>query len=152
MKVILRIALNLVLLIGCFAAFDRAQAQQLSADTVAMLDEFLSQWGENTPGAGVVISRNGQIIDEKYVGMADLEHGTPVTTDTRFEAGAVSKQLTATAILMLVRDGKIALDDVAQKYIPELPAYDRPITIEHLIHHTSGLKDWGTLAALGGWS
>src|SRR5690554_8029054 len=126
--------------------------QQLSADTVARLDQFFSQWGPNTPGASVVVSRSGEIIYEKQVGMADLEHHVPIKSDTRFEAGSVSKQFAATALLMLVHDGLVSLDDEVQQYIPELPVYDRPITISQLIHHTSGLKDWGTLAALGGWS
>lgn len=132
--------------------FSTAQGRQLSADTVAKLDQFFTQWGSQTPGASAVISRSGQIIYQKHVGMADLEHGVPVMADTRFEAGSVSKQFAATALLMLVSDGKVNLDDEVQKYIPELPVYDRPITVSHLIHHTSGLKDWGTLAALGGWS
>lgn len=125
--------------------------QRLSADTVARLDAYFENLGPTTPGASVIISRSGQIIYEKYVGMADLEHNIPVTPDTRFEAGSVSKQFAATAILMLVRDGQIRLEDEVQQYIPELPVYDRPITVRHLVQHTSGLKDWGTLAALGGW-
>jgi CubicO group peptidase (beta-lactamase class C family) len=83
--------------------------------------------------------------------LADLEHNVPNTTETIFECGSVSKQFTATAILVLAREGKLSLEDDVRKYIPELPVYDAPITIQHLLNHTSGLKDWGSVGALTGW-
>jgi CubicO group peptidase (beta-lactamase class C family) len=83
--------------------------------------------------------------------MANLEHAVPNAPDTIFEAGSVSKQFTAAAVLLLAEDGVIALDDPVRRYVPELPEYDTPITIRHLLTHTSGLRDWGSLAGIAGW-
>lgn len=125
-------------------------AQSL-ADTLAKIDALFSEMDDHTPGASLTISRNDEIIYHKAFGMADLEHGMPNTTSTIFEAGSVSKQITATCILLLVMDGKLALDDDVHRYIPELSDYEKPFTVRQLINHTSGLKDWGSLAAIGGW-
>ncbi len=83
--------------------------------------------------------------------MADLEHDVRNQPDTIFEAGSVSKQFTAAAVLLLARDGKLSLDDPARKYVPELPDYGAPLTIRHMLNHTSGLRDWGSVAAIAGW-
>jgi CubicO group peptidase (beta-lactamase class C family) len=84
-------------------------------------------------------------------GVADLEHDVPIRPDTIFEAGSVSKQFTAMAVLLLAHQGKLSLDDNVRKYIPELPDYGTPVTIRHLLNHTSGLRDWGSLEAIAGW-
>jgi CubicO group peptidase (beta-lactamase class C family) len=83
--------------------------------------------------------------------MADLERGVPNRGDTIFEAGSVSKQFTAAAVLLLARDGKLSLDDRVRKYLPELPDSTTPVTIRHMLTHTSGLRDWGSVAGIGGW-
>ena len=83
--------------------------------------------------------------------MADLEHDVPIKPDTIFEAGSVSKQFTAAAILLLAREGKLSLDDQARKYVPELPDYGAPLTIRQMLNHTSGLRDWGSVVAIAGW-
>jgi CubicO group peptidase (beta-lactamase class C family) len=66
-------------------------------------------------------------------------------------SGSVTKQFTAAAVLLLAQDGKLSLDDPARKYFPELPDYPSAITIRHLLNHTSGLRDWGEVADVGGW-
>jgi len=83
--------------------------------------------------------------------LADLEYDIPNKAETIFEAGSVSKQFTAAATVLLALDGKLDLADDVRKYVPELPAYERPITIRHLLNHTSGLRDWGEVAGLAGW-
>jgi len=149
MKTILKFALTAV----CYFIFSLpAVAQELSVATVEKMDQLLAKYGDDTPGASVLVSRAGEIIYERYVGMADLEHGVPVTGTSIFEAGSVSKQFTAAGILLLVQEGKVDLDAEIQQYLPEVPVYERPITVRHLFNHTSGLKDWGSLAGLGGWS
>ena len=95
--------------------------------------------------------RGGKPVLAKGYGMADLEHDVPITPDTIFEAGSVSKQFTAAAVLLLARDGKLSLDDPVRKYIPELPDYGAPLTIRHMLNHTSGLRDWGSVAGIAGW-
>ena len=83
--------------------------------------------------------------------MADLEHDVPNRPDTIFEAGSVSKQFTAAAVLLLARDGKLSLDDPVRKYVPELPDYGTPVTIRQMLQHTSGLRDWGNVEDIAGW-
>lgn len=75
----------------------------------------------------------------------------PATVDSIYEAGSDSKQFTSAAILMLAREGKLSLDDDIRKYLPEMPAYAAPVTIAHMLHHTSGLRDWGSVSAIEGW-
>src|SRR6185295_13369699 len=87
----------------------------------------------------------------KAYGMADLEHDVKNDPETIFEAGSVSKQFTAAAVLLLARDGKLSLDDPVRKYIPEVPDYGVPLTIRHMLNHTSGLRDWGSVEAIAGW-
>src|SRR5204863_2535 len=73
------------------------------------------------------------------------------TPDTIFEAGSVSKQFTAAAVLLLAREGKLSLDDPVRKYIPELPDSASSVLIRHMLTHTSGLRDWGSIEAIAGW-
>jgi CubicO group peptidase (beta-lactamase class C family) len=93
----------------------------------------------------------GKLVLSKAYGMADLEHDVKNNPDTIFEAGSVSKQFTAAAVLLLMREGKLSLDDPVRKYIPEAPDYGAPLTIRHMLTHTSGLRDWGSVAGIAGW-
>src|SRR5687768_7377914 len=102
------------------------------------------------PGCAAAVSLNGDVVFEKAFGLADLEHNVPNTTQTIFESGSVAKQFTAAAILLLQQDGKLSFDDPVMKYIPELPDYGSPLTIRHLLNHTSGLRDWGSVLSLTG--
>jgi CubicO group peptidase (beta-lactamase class C family) len=102
------------------------------------------------PGCAAAVSLNGDVVFEKAFGLADLEHNVPNTTQTIFESGSVAKQFTAAALVLLQQDGKLSIDDPVRKYIPELPDYGSPLTIRHLLNHTSGLRDWGTVMSLTG--
>ena len=83
--------------------------------------------------------------------MADLEHNIPLTTESITEAGSISKQFTAAAILLLEQQGKLSLDDDVRKYVPELPDYGYKISLRQMMQHKSGLKDWGAIASIAGW-
>ncbi len=120
-------------------------------DTIQKIDALFSKWNTDTPGGALTISRKGEIIYHKAFGMADLEHNLANTTETIFEAGSVSKQFTAAAILLLVQDGKLSLEDDVRKYVPEIPDYGVTIKIRHLMTHSSGLRDWGSVAGISGW-
>jgi CubicO group peptidase (beta-lactamase class C family) len=120
-------------------------------DTTKQISAIFSSWNNATPGGSVSVSRGDDMLYEAAFGMADLEHNSPNTTGAIFEAGSVSKQFTATSLLMLASEGKVLLTDDVRKYIPELPKYNAPITIQHLLNHTSGLKDWGSVGSLTGW-
>lgn len=102
------------------------------------------------PGCAAAVSLNGETVFEKAFGLADLEHNVSNTPQTIFESGSVAKQFTAAALVLLQQDGKLSLDDPVRKYIPELPDYGSPLTIRHLLNHTAGLRDWGTVLSLTG--
>ena len=132
-------------------------AQPLAAQTLtpppdarARIDRHFERFN-GRPGCAVGAAIDGTTVFTGGYGVADLEHNAPITADTIFEPGSVSKQFTAAAVLLLAQQGKLSLDDPVRKYIPEVPEYQPPVTIRHLIHHTSGLRDWGSVAAIAGW-
>ena len=128
-----------------------AQSDALTRSQVARIDSIFAPYdGVDVPGCALALSRHETVVFDHAWGIADLEHSVPNTPETIFEAGSVAKQFTAAAILRLVQQGKLSLDDDLRKHVPELPAYEAPITIRHLIHHTSGLRDWSALVAIGG--
>ena len=138
--------LSVLLLIAAHAA---ASADDTPA---ALADRLFAKWsGAATPGCVVAVAQGGQPVFKRAYGASDLEKGTLNTPDTVFEASSVSKQFTAAAVLLLAKDGKLSLSDDVRKYVPELPAYGRRITLERLLTHTSGLRDWGTVVELEGW-
>jgi CubicO group peptidase (beta-lactamase class C family) len=121
-------------------------------DLSALADRVFGPWNStHTPGCAVGVARGGTVLLTRGYGMADLETGTPITPETIFESGSVAKQFTATATVLLALDGKLDLDDPVARYIPELPDYGRPLTIRHLLTHTSGLREWSALVAAQGW-
>ncbi|MET0758829.1 MAG: serine hydrolase domain-containing protein [Flavobacterium sp.] len=124
---------------------------QTLQDTLVLIDKAMSIYLPENPGAQLSIKRNGEIIFSKAYGMADLEHNIPLTLTSKTEAGSVSKQFTAAAILLLEQQGKLSLNDDVRKYIPELPDYGNVISLEQMMHHTSGLRDWGAVVELAGW-
>jgi CubicO group peptidase (beta-lactamase class C family) len=102
------------------------------------------------PGCSAAVSLNGETVFEKAFGLAEIEHNVPNSPQTIFESGSVAKQFTASALVLLQQEGKLSLDDPVRKYIPELPDYGVPLTIRHLLNHTSGIRDWGTVMSLTG--
>jgi len=126
-------------------------AAQNWQDTVVQIEKIFARYKPNNPGTQLAISRNGNVIFSKAWGMADLEHTIPLTTESILEAGSVSKQFTAAAILLLEQQGKLSLDDDVKKYIPEMPDYGWPITLRQMMQHKSGIKDWGAVVAIAGW-
>lgn len=146
------LALALVVLAGLAnSAPGRAQAASPSK-TERLVDRiFQPVTRAGAPGCAIGIEKDGHVLLTRGYGTADLEHDVAITPATIFEAGSVSKQFTAASILLLAQQGKLALTDDARKYIPELPNYGAPITINDLLGHTSGLRDWGTVEAMAGW-
>lgn len=124
----------------------------LAAAQLAQVDEIFARFSvEGAPGCAVAVSDRGEPVLARAYGLAELEHGVPNKPETIFEAGSVSKQFTAAAVLLLAQQGKLSLDDDVRKHVPELPTYDRPLTIRDLFSHTSGLRDWGTIVDAAGW-
>ncbi len=116
------------------------------------LDSIAARAPAGAPGCAVAAAGPGFGRAEKAYGMADLERGVANTPQTIFEAGSVSKQFTAAAVVLLAQRGQLSLDDDIRKYVPEVPDFgERPITIRRMLNHSSGLRDWGVIAGIQGW-
>ena len=135
-----------LLLLGTAAALS---AQQPNDSTRAQLDGVFSAWSaKGGPGCAAAASRDGTTIYEAGYGSANLEADVPITPASIFHSASVSKQFTAAAVMLLVREGKLSLDADVRTYLPELPDYGHRITLRHLLNHTSGIRDQWDLLAL----
>jgi CubicO group peptidase (beta-lactamase class C family) len=116
------------------------------------IDTMIAQMGlsSETPGGVVGVIKDGRLIFEKGYGLANLETKEQITPSTLFNLASVSKQFTAAAVLQLVNEQKLSVKDDIRKYLPDFPDYGRPITIENLIHHTSGIKSFDVLRLMAG--
>jgi CubicO group peptidase (beta-lactamase class C family) len=124
---------------------------QTSDDVAKRVDAVFAIY-RDTPGCAVGIARGGSPILTRAYGLANLEYDIPLTPNSIFEAGSVSKQFTAASVVLLAQDGKLSLDDHVRKYIPELSDVADPVTIRQMLNHTAGFRDWGTITDLAGWS
>jgi len=116
------------------------------------VDQLFARWDRpDSPGAALAVLENGSVVYRRGYGCANLEYGISITPSTVFHAASVSKQFTAWAIAVLGGEGKLSLDDDIRRYLPEVPELGNIITIRHLVHHTSGLRDQWDLLVLAGW-
>ena len=106
---------------------------------------------KDSPGCALGVLREGVVVYARGYGMANLEHAIAISPSSVFDIGSMSKQFTALSVALLAREGRLSLDDDIRKHLPEMPAYAEPITIRHLLHHTSGLRDYTTYMSLAGW-
>ncbi len=142
--------LVLVLFVNTFSAQTNAD-KQLAAKCDQLMSE---QFKAGETGGAALIAKKGQIIYKKAFGMANLELNIPMLADNVFRIGSISKQFTAVAILQLMEQGKLGLQDDITKFIPDYPTHGHKITIEHLLTHTSGIqsytgmKEFGTISRL----
>ena len=128
-----------------------AKTQPSDDESAKKVDAFLSQWDKNDmPGGAVGVVKDGGLVYKRGFGMANLDYDVPNTPLTRFNLASVSKPFTAFSIALLAQQGKLSLDDDIRKYVPEIPKYDETITIRHLIHHTSGIREYEALVRFGG--
>jgi CubicO group peptidase (beta-lactamase class C family) len=116
----------------------------------AHVDRVFARFGADTPGCAIGVYQGATVVLARGYGLANLEHRVPITPQTPFITGSVSKQFTAAAIALLAQDGVIGLDDDVRRWVPELPGYGAPITVRQLVHHTSGLRDFWALVGLAG--
>jgi CubicO group peptidase (beta-lactamase class C family) len=120
-------------------------------DKTDKVDKIFAFWDKPvSPGCALAIVKDGEIIYKRGYGMANLENKVPITPESVFYIGSVSKQFVTMCVALLVQEGKLSLDDDLRKYIPELPDYGSMITIRHLIHHMSGIRDYLTLEDIAG--
>ena len=115
------------------------------------IDNLLMDYSSKEAGISIGIVINNELVIQKQLGLANLEHQIPITRETSFHVASVSKQFTAFAILQLENEGKLSLNDDIRKYIPQLNEFENRITINNLLNHTSGIKDEFNLLRLSGW-
>ena len=142
--------LALVALISTATSAQVPDKQKVITGAERAFEKYTKAYVGPAPGCAAAVSLNGQTVFEEAFGLADMEHNVPNTPQTIFESGSVAKQFTAASLVLLQQEGKLSLDDPVKKYIPELPDYGAPLTIRHLLNHTSGLRDWGTVMSLTG--
>lgn len=139
-----------ILLLCCLTLPFTAQTVTQESAT-AQVDKIFAPFDKpESPGCALAVIKDGQTIYQRGYGIADLDHDVPIKPDTPFHVASISKQFTAFAILLLARQGKLSLDDKVQKYITELREFEQPITLRHLLHHTSGLRDQWNLLSMSG--
>ena len=138
---------------------DEATRYQLGMELVSQnqspeerLERVLSHWHSSAdPGGAVTVARQATPVFAGAFGRADVELGVDATNSTVFDTASLAKHVTGLAVAMLARGGRLSLDDDIRKYVPEVPDFGETITVRHLLHHTSGLRDFPGLMLLGDW-
>lgn len=150
MKRLFLISTFAVSLLASVASHAQERAEK-SAPSMERVDALFAQWDRpDSPGCALAVIKGSQIIYKRGYGMANLDHGIPISSQSVFNIASSSKQFTAMSIALLASQGKISLDDDIRKYLPELPQYQTPVTIRHLIYHTSGIREYSHLMQLAG--
>lgn len=120
-------------------------------DPARKIDQLFTTFNKpDSPGCSAGVIRNGKFVYKKSFGYASLELGVPLRPESVFYMGSVSKQFTATSIILAAEQGYLSLDDDVRKYLPELPDYGHRITLRQMLHQTSGFRDFFDLASLSG--
>lgn len=123
------------------------------ADSVAKkVDSIFADYDKtNSPGCALAILKDGKIIYKRGYGMSNMEYNIAISPSSIFHVASISKQFAAAVIIRLSQEGKLSLNDDIRKFIPEVPDFGHTITFNHLLHHTSGLRDQWDLQGLAGW-
>jgi CubicO group peptidase (beta-lactamase class C family) len=125
---------------------------QIPDSLTRKVDAIFAEYDKtNTPGCALAILKDGKIIYERGYGMSNLEYNIAISPSSIFHIASISKQFAAAALVKLSLEGKLSLNDDIRKYIPEVPDFGQTITFNHLIHHTSGIRDQWDLQGLAGW-
>jgi CubicO group peptidase (beta-lactamase class C family) len=107
------------------------------------IEEFLKkEYPEDSPGAAILVAKNNQVIFKRAFGLTNIKKEKPITTDMIFQIGSMTKQFTSAAVLQLIEQGKVSLDDPIQKYVVYFPEKEYPVTIHHLLSQTSGIPEF----------
>jgi CubicO group peptidase (beta-lactamase class C family) len=132
-----------------------AAAAPLHAQDAALLARtdsiFAHMDTPTTPGCALSVMQGGALVYERGYGMANLEYDIPITPLSVFHVASVSKHFTAMAIELLVNEGRVSWDDDIRTYVPEVPDFGERITLRHLVHHVSGIRDQWNLLGMAGW-
>ena len=141
-----------VFLLFCISKNLKADSANVKDSIEIKIDTMVARMGLSsvTPGGVIGVIREGKLIFKKAYGLANFESKESNNTATLFNLGSASKQFTAAAILLLANEKKLSVKDDIRKYLPDIPDYGYPITIENLIHHSSGIKSFDGLRLMAG--
>lgn len=140
---------SVVIGVPCSAIPAQSPARQAPIDT--RVDRLFVEWDRpDSPGCAVAAQQNGRVVHARGYGSANLDYRVPLGTRSVFYLASVSKQFTAAAVVLAARQGHLSLDDDIRRWLPRIPDYGTPITVRHLVHHTSGLRDYLTLLSIAG--
>ena len=128
-----------IALLALSAAAGAVAEEPLAKRLDAALKPFFKA---DAPGATVIVTREGQTVFRKAYGLADVDKGTPLQPDMQLRLGSITKQFTAVAVLMLAEQGKLSLQDDVTRFLPDYPVQGKRITIEQLLHHTAGIRNY----------
>ncbi|MFC6997810.1 serine hydrolase domain-containing protein [Rufibacter roseus] len=139
---------NLIILASILLAYILSGAPAKAQNKTDDVDKIFSWATKETPGCVCAITQNGKVVVNKAYGLADLEREVPMNTNAIFDIGSVRKQFIAAAVLQLVEEKKLSLSENIHRYLPDLPDYGHKVTLDHLLTHTSGIRDWTGLMPL----
>lgn len=145
MKIYSFLKSTLVCILFAFS-FTTIKAQSLESKIDAILS---NQFKSNETGVSALVAKDGKVLYRKAFGKANLELDVHMTSENVFEVGSITKQFTSVAILMLLEEGKLSLEDDITKFIPEYPTKGKKITVHHLLTHTSGIKSYTSMQSFG---
>ncbi|MBX3745518.1 MAG: beta-lactamase family protein [Verrucomicrobiae bacterium] len=138
-------------LAGMGAGGETAQGWEWTDALRAQVEAAMERWDRpGSPGVALVLVGEGRVLLERHWGMANLEHRVRIGSGTVFDSASVAKQFMGAAMAILVREGRVGLEDDVRRYLPEMPDFGETITLGHLLHHTGGLRDWPGMFRLGG--
>jgi CubicO group peptidase (beta-lactamase class C family) len=141
----------IILLSACTLTAATSFAQKDSGELQRKVDQVFAAYDKpDSPGCALGVVRDGEFVYKKGYGEGSLELGVPLTPQSVFYLGSVSKQFTAASVVLAAEQGFLSLDDNVRKYVPELPSYGKTITLRQMLHHTSGLRDILGLLLLAG--
>jgi len=126
-------------------------AAQVAAPALRLDSVFAAHAGTDRPGCAVSVVDGGRLVTARGYGMADLANRLAIAPRSIFHVASVSKQFTGMSLVLLAQAGRLSLDDDVRKFLPELPAYEQPVTIRHLLTHTGGVRDQWNLLIAAGW-
>ncbi len=136
--------------VGCTSR-DESHAGAETGNDNPVIDALFAHWDvPGSPGCAVAVSRDGILVYSRGYGYANLDYDIPITPQTVFDIASVTKQFVAASLSMMALEGKLSFDDDIRKWLPELPEYETPITLWHMVYHTSGLRDYLNLFPLAG--
>lgn len=138
------------LAVGC-ATQRESHARSEEGVANPVVDALFESWDTpGSPGCALAVAKVGNLVYSRGYGYANLDYDIPITPQTVFDVASITKQFNAAIITMLAREGKLSLEDDVRKWLPELPQYASPITLRHMLYHTSGLRDYLNLFPLAG--